>query len=275
MYLAYVYLLTHKVTCEFYIGYRFANIKQEIHPEDDLGKTYFTSSEYINQDNFYDYDSEIIFKTPDPDIAYDYENKLILENWKNPLLLNRHAVRQGTSRFKITEDGVDKLRKINKNKKWFNNGTNEIHAHACPDGFKPGRLINPFPKQKKSSNKGYQWFNNGIKQIMLPPDNEVPVGFTKGRLPSTKETNEKISAKMKAGSASAKGKKWYTDGTKSILAFECPEGWKSGHSNGSGDSHKNRDYSGYNWYTDGKVNKRARSCPLGFVIGRTNLGSSK
>lgn len=275
MYLAYVYRLTHKITSEFYIGYRFANIKQKIHPEDDLGKIYFTSSEYINYSNFHEYDSEIIFRTPDPDIAHDHENKLILENWENPLLLNRHVVSHGKKRFKVTEKGIDKLRKINKNKKWFNNGTIEIHAHVCPEGFKSGRLINPFSIQEKSLIKGYQWFNNGIKQIMLPPDTKIPVGFIKGKFPATKETNEKISTTMKTGRASAKGKKWYTDGTKSILSFECPVGWRPGHSNGSGDSHKNRDYSGYRWYTDGEINKKSRTCPPGFDPGRTNSGSRK
>lgn len=274
MYLAYVYRLTHKITSEFYIGYRFANIKQEIHPEDDLGKTYFTSSEYINYGNFHEYDSEIIFKTSDPDIAHDHENKLILENWEDPLLLNRGVVRPGKRRFKVTEEGIAKLSTTNKGKKWFNDGINESHSHICPEGYKPGRLKNPFPNQGNRI-KGYKWFNNGTTQTMLPADAEIPVGFVKGRFPATKETNEKISTKMKTGSAAAKGKKWYTDGTKSILSFECPIGWRPGHSNGSGDSHKNRDYSGYHWYTDGKINKKSRTCPPGFESGRTKSGPRK
>jgi hypothetical protein len=94
MYLAYVYRLTHKISKQYYIGYRYASIKLKIHPEDDLGATYFTSAEYIGIHNFNEYDTAIIFKTVDPDEAYDYENKLILENWEDPLLLKEGCYRE-------------------------------------------------------------------------------------------------------------------------------------------------------------------------------------
>jgi hypothetical protein len=268
MYLAYVYRLTHEISSEFYIGYRFANIKQKVHPEDDLGKVYFTSSEYINRNNFHEYTHEILFRTPDSNKAYDYENRLILENWDNPLLLNKHVISPNNRRFKVTERGIEKLRNTNKNKKWFNNGVIEVHTHICPEGYHNGRLKNPFSKSRGGQNKGYIWYNKGTKEIMLPPDAVIPDGFTKGKLPASKETNEKISEKMKAGSAAAKGKKWYTDGVNSVLSFECPVRWKPGHSNGSGDFYSKRDYSGYHWYNNGNQSKRAKECPLGFVSGR-------
>jgi len=268
MYLAYVYRLTHKTSSEFYIGYRFANIKQKIHPEDDLGKVYFTSSEYINRNNFHEFTHEILFRTLDTNKAHDYENKLILENWSNPLLLNRHVVMPDKMRFKVTEDGIEKLRIINKDKKWFNNGVTEIHSHTCPEGYYNGRLKNPFTNSKGGQNKGYVWYNNGSKEIMLPQTVSAPDGFSKGKLPASDITNEKISKKMKFGSAAAKGKKWYTNGVDSVLSFDCPDGWRPGHSNGSGNSHLNRDYSGYHWYNNGIKSKRARVCPFGFVPGR-------
>jgi hypothetical protein len=267
MYLAYVYRLTHKITKEFYIGYRYANIKLQIQPEDDLGVTYFTSSEYIGSDEFHEYESEIIFKTADPDEAYDRENMLISENWGDPLLLNKHWQSENKRRFKVTEEGVAKLRQTNKNKKWYNNGITEVHKHSCPEGFIPGRLVNPFPKQSGYT-KGYVCYNNGFKEIMLPPNVEPTVGFVKGKLPASAETNKKISNTLK-GKAHATGKKWYTDGNRSVLSFECPEGYRPGHSNGSGNSHLNRDYSGYRWYTDGNKSVRAKMCPDGYYPGRT------
>ena len=121
MYLAYVYRLTHKISKQYYIGYRYANIKLKIQPEDDLGVTYFTSSKYIGTYNFHEYDTAIIFKTVDPDEAYDHENKLILEGWEDPLLLNRHWQSENKQRFKVTEEGIAKLSNANKNKKWYSN----------------------------------------------------------------------------------------------------------------------------------------------------------
>lgn len=268
MYLAYVYKLTHKISNEIYFGYRYGNVKLKITPENDLGKKYFTSSGYIDKNNFHEYNHEILFKFESPDEAYDCETKLINENWYNPLLLNRHRQTDNTDRFKITEAGIEKLRKSNSKKHWYNNGIKECHLEICPDGFVPGRLKNPFPRKRPQSGllKEYVWFNNGKVQTMAK---DAPAGFTTGRLPSSIETNKKISDTMKNGAAHSAGKKWYTDGTKSVLARECPLGWISGHSYGSGNSHLNRDYTGTHWYTNGVKSVRARNCPDGFYPGRT------
>jgi hypothetical protein len=266
MYLAYVYRLTHKINGHFYIGYRCRNIKLKLLPEDDLGVVYFTSSKYINKTNFSEYHAEILFKSTSSNEAYDFENKLIQESWNNPLLLNRSFQQNGNLRFKITEDGSNKLSKLNKNKKWYNNGVKEIYSHYKPDNFEEGRLKNPFPKNKGWT-KNYNWYNNGNKEILLEKDKVPPFGFIKGKLPATEDTNKKISITMKQ-IAPAKGKKWYTNGKQSVLTHKCPHGWNPGHSHGSGNSHLNRDYSGYHWYTDGKNTIRARECPEGFSLGR-------
>jgi hypothetical protein len=267
MYLAYVYRLTHKITKEYYIGYRYANIKLKLHPEDDLGKIYFTSSTYISEENFNDYISEIIHKTSDPDQAYDYENKLIAENWDDPLLLNRNYTTGLNGRFKITEVGIEKLKKTNTTKKWYNNGITEVHQKDCPEGFVQGRITNPFVDAPKGQTKGYKWYNNGTHQTMIKDDTEIPDGYNHGRLPYSEAGKKNLSQTMKK-TAHARGKKWFTNGTKSILAFDCPKGWRPGHSNGSGDSHLNRDYSGYHWYNNGTKSVRAKSCPEGYFSGR-------
>lgn len=269
MYLSYVYRLTHKKSNKFYIGYRYANIALKIHPEDDIGIHYFTSSSYINKSNIHEYNIEILFKSKNPEESYDYENSTILENWGDPLLLNKHVSSNNKKRFKSTVEGIARVRKINKNKRWFNNGKEERHCHICPNGFIDGRLFNPFPKQTKTV-KGYIWCNDGIHQRLVLPTN-IPQGFKPGRLPSSSETNKKISDTLKK--VYIHGKRWYTNGTDSILSFECPDGWFNGHSYGSGILKNKRTYNSFKWYTNGSINKMVKTnddIPLGFWPGRYN-----
>ena len=230
MYLAYVYKLTHKITKEYYYGYRSANIELKLQSVDDLGIHYFTSSTYITESNFGEYNAEIVAEFFNPDDAYDHEQNLIREHWKDPLLLNRHFVRSGLLRFKINDNGKLKLKKQNTGKKWFNNGNSEKHAHTCPEGYFPGRLCNPFPncKGKVSKIKGYSWYTDGTNYTMAK---ECPLGWVPGKAIATTEVNNRISQTMKNGAAAAKGKKWYTDGIESVLLFTCPPGWRPGHSN--------------------------------------------
>lgn len=229
MYLAYVYKLIHKITKEYYYGYRYANIKLQLNSSDDLGKVYFTSSEYINESNFHEYTVEIIAEFFNPDYAYDHEQTLIRENWGDPLLLNRHHESNGSMRFKITEDGIAKLKQHNAGKKWYNNGKIESHAHECPEGFTLGRLINPFPNRagQPGALKGYKWYTNGTEYTMAA---NCPIGWQPGREPASDEVNNRISSTMRNGSAAAKGKRWYTNGDESVLTFDCPNGWRLGHS---------------------------------------------
>lgn len=61
-------------------------------------------------------------------------------------------------------------------------------------------------------------------------EEDIPEGFVKGRLPA----NVKKSADSKRGQKvtdtsnlhRAKGKKWFTNGEKDTMAFECPEGFR-------------------------------------------------
>ena len=80
----YVYLCIHKITGEFYIGYRKAN---KIPSSQDLPK-YKTSSNIINP-NFNEYNWIIVAEFFNSIDAYNFEQFLIYENWNNPLLLNK------------------------------------------------------------------------------------------------------------------------------------------------------------------------------------------
>lgn len=81
----YVYKLTHRDTGEYYIGYREANKKPA---RLDLGQEYFSSGK-ITKENFYQFRPEILQEFDTGDDAYDYEQSLIKNNRKDPLLLNK------------------------------------------------------------------------------------------------------------------------------------------------------------------------------------------
>jgi len=95
--LPYVYICTHKETGQFYIGYRAANVKLQKPSHLDL-QSYKTSSKIVKPD-FENYLWYIVAEFYDKDIAYDFEQQLIHENWGNPLLLNK-SCHYKKSRFK-------------------------------------------------------------------------------------------------------------------------------------------------------------------------------
>ena len=87
-------------------------------------------------------------------------------------------------------------------------------------------------KQRGSYGK---WINNGHIERYLKSDNELPDGFTYGRLPSTvtkmadKHRGKKLNRPIKP--KSSRGSHWYTNGIKDTMAFSCPEGFVPGRTN--------------------------------------------
>lgn len=100
--LPYVYVCTHKVTGEFYIGYREANKTPSYI---DL-PSYKTSSKKVHTD-FENYNWVIVAEFFDGESAYDFEQMLIHENWEDPNLINENC-HYGKSRFKTNLKGVSK-----------------------------------------------------------------------------------------------------------------------------------------------------------------------
>ena len=92
-------MCTHNETGMFYIGYRERNVKLGRPAEIDLPK-YKTSSKEVKQ-NFNDYNWSIVAEFFTGNDAYDFEQKLISENWDDPLLINRHCF-YNKERFKPT-----------------------------------------------------------------------------------------------------------------------------------------------------------------------------
>ena len=81
----YVYMGTHRVTGEFYIGSR-ANKNQTLPSHQDIYK-YRTSSKKVKP-IFDEFDWIIVAEFFDPQSAYDFEQELIYKLWNNPLIIN-------------------------------------------------------------------------------------------------------------------------------------------------------------------------------------------
>lgn len=118
MVLPYVYKLTHKETGQFYIGFR---CKNKVPSGQDLGFYYFSSSKSVKSIGFENFDVEIVAEFFDSDSAYDFENILISENFKDPLCLNEHFEKDGKRNFKSlgrkkSQKTRDKISKGNKGK---------------------------------------------------------------------------------------------------------------------------------------------------------------
>lgn len=92
----YVYCLTHKETGQFYIGYREIN---KVPSNQDLGLKYFTSSRKIRELGFDNFEFKILAEFFDGNSAYEHENRLIEQNIKNPLCLNRSFTKEGSRKF--------------------------------------------------------------------------------------------------------------------------------------------------------------------------------
>jgi hypothetical protein len=109
--LPYVYMLTHKMTGQFYIGFRCAN---KLPSSRDLGEVYYTSSKFV-KNNFSNFDFIILAEFFDKDFAYEFEQNLIKENFNNPLILNKHW--QSTKKYSMLgfkRPDLSNYNKINK-----------------------------------------------------------------------------------------------------------------------------------------------------------------
>jgi hypothetical protein len=83
----YVYRCEHRITSQFYFGYRYANTAQAVM---DLGIHYFTSSSTVSND-FSNYNYEILSEYNSQLQAFEVEQRLIFESINNPLCLNKNC----------------------------------------------------------------------------------------------------------------------------------------------------------------------------------------
>jgi hypothetical protein len=106
--LPYVYRLDNPITGEFYIGYRKAN---KVPSHLDLPK-YKTSSKNIFS-IFEEFSFIIIAEFFNGSDAYDYEQKLIYDNWNDPLILNENCRHNG-KQFRLSHHTEETKNKISK-----------------------------------------------------------------------------------------------------------------------------------------------------------------
>lgn len=88
----YVYKIIHKQTSQYYYGSRKCSDKYSSFEHFDLGIKYKTSSKYVHDLGFDNFDLYIItsFKSNEKDQAYWVEQQLIKEHINDRLLLNRN-----------------------------------------------------------------------------------------------------------------------------------------------------------------------------------------
>jgi hypothetical protein len=93
----YVYKITHKITKEYYYGYRElnANPNYKLIPAHlDIGVRYKTSSDIITKHGFENFGIEILCEFEGEnagDLAFEHEQFLIWLNWNDTLLLNENV----------------------------------------------------------------------------------------------------------------------------------------------------------------------------------------
>lgn len=103
----------------------------------------------------------------------------------------------------------------NKGKHYFNNGTVEMFALECPEGFVRGRL----PRNE-------QWSKRISKSRLANPIPQTPELLSKLRNSHLgKELSEQAREKL---SESSKGRKFFNNGVINVFVKECPEGFIPG-----------------------------------------------
>ena len=207
----YVYKLTHKENSQFYIGYREANLS----PANlDIGFHYFTSSKTIQNIGFDNFYIDIINEFDHIDretaalAAYDLENKLISENFDDPLCLNGHyrsrnvkgfRNNKGTTGYKMTESNKILLsqrmkgRILNEAQRKSLSRSGSILSQETKDKI---RLANIGRKMKPEDIQKSVDANRGKKRSQETKDKMREA--SKNRKPISEDTRLKMSIAAKA-----------------------------------------------------------------------------
>ena len=134
--------------------------------------------------------------------------KSIAEYWNSP---------EGQLQKKINSER-NKGKKNTKGLHWYNNGTENVVAEKCPDGYVPGRLGNfTCSEEEKQKKREYERnLTSEQRESRSKKISEAHKGHT-----TSQETRQNIS---KAN----KGRKYYNNGIIEVMRFEQPEGFVPG-----------------------------------------------
>jgi hypothetical protein len=191
--LPYVYLLIHKITGEFYIGYRETN---QIPSSGDLGEKYKSSSKKIKAMGFNNFRSIIIAEFFTGNDAYEFENRLIEEHIKDPLCLNGTYIKDGKLKFSF----AGKTRSVETRAKMSKYQRNKIVSKETKEKMRIIALNRPSPSietRKKISLAG-------IGRKIVPRSNEWKIKQRASHL-GRKDAPEIFKKKSLAQSGAANG----------------------------------------------------------------------
>jgi hypothetical protein len=163
----YVYMCIHKESKEFYIGYREANTL----PSNVDFMCYKTSSPIVSN-NFDDYVWYIIAEFYTGNDAYDFEQQLIFENWRNDLLLNRSCF-YGKNRFKCES-------------------LSEEHKNSIRLA-QTGKVLSKETKQKIRNKRALQITSNETKEKI----SKSLIGNSRSKSLRSEETKKKIKESLR------------------------------------------------------------------------------
>lgn len=169
----YVYMCIHKVTGEFYIGYRFYNTKLGRCSHDDLPQ-YKTSSNKVKP-RFDEFDWVIVAEFFNKEDAYWFEQDLIIENLNNPLLLNGtyHNRATGNKAFRLDTHTPEHIAKRNNSKtitKTWAERKPEILAKRMETRVKHGHSLPEDQKYKPLTHHArrlLQWADDEFRDKMI------------------------------------------------------------------------------------------------------------
>lgn len=209
--LAYVYFVKHIPTGKFYYGSRYQNVRRNIRASDDLWVSYFTSSKdikkIISQEGPGNFSVDILFESENFNECFILEQKLIKENIKDPLCLNkqffenkltvyRHygkgldlteEVRQkcgspwrGKSQPKdLVERRMKKLNSMERSIEW----REKISKRISELNKNPTEKMKAKGKKIAEKNKEWKWITNGVenKRIHISNITSLNAGWRPGR----------------------------------------------------------------------------------------------
>jgi len=202
---AYTYLLTHKITKQYYYGVRHSGIGENCTPEDDLGINYFTSSsrvkELINQYGPDSFKYEIRRTFTSIRDARIWEHKVLRrmnvihkQNWLNQScgkLIDRASCQKGARVAHITQkqnghyDVMSKKGVAIKQQKIL---MGECVHGGKPVGFKDALKTRRLKSKSQSGNKNSQYGTRWIKNLTTQTNKKIsvndviPAGWEPGRI---------------------------------------------------------------------------------------------
>ena len=159
----YTYLIKHIPTSTFYYGVRWKNVKLGLSPEEDLWKTYFTTSKIVKR---------IIkvygIETFEVQVRKTFTCVEDARRWESKVLTRMNVLHRPDIWLNRTNN-----RAI----------LNEVHPRGTLGKTWNNPVTSKRNRKEKLGNqftKGTKWINNGVIRKMIPKNDLIPEGFVQG-----------------------------------------------------------------------------------------------